>query len=58
LTAGRRIPVATALETLAVGASEAQVLHAYPHLDPDDLREALQFAAVTVRERELPLLAS
>jgi len=28
---------------------------AYPDLDPQDVREALRFAAEDVRERELPL---
>jgi uncharacterized protein (DUF433 family) len=55
---GLRIPVATVLEMLADGLSEAEVLRAYPDLEPGDLQEALRFAAESVRERELPLLAS
>ena len=33
-----------------------EILRAYPDLTLDDIREALRFAAETVRERELPLL--
>jgi uncharacterized protein (DUF433 family) len=55
---GLRIPVATVLDMLAEGLSEADILEAYPDLEHGDLQEALRFAAETVRERELPLLAS
>ena len=55
---GPRIPVATVLDMLAEGLSEADILEAYPDLEHGDLQEALRFAAETVRERELPLLAS
>jgi outer membrane protein TolC len=34
---------------------EAEILAAYPDLEHDDIREALRYAAETVRERELPL---
>ena len=55
---GLRIPVATVLDMLADGLTEAEILEAYPDLEPGDLQESLRFAAETVRERELPLLAS
>ena len=55
---GLRIPVATVLDMLAEGLSEADILEAYPDLEHGDLQEALRFAAETVRERQLPLLAS
>jgi uncharacterized protein (DUF433 family) len=32
-----------------------EILMAYPDLRPEDIREALQYAAEAVRERELPL---
>jgi uncharacterized protein (DUF433 family) len=32
-------------------------LKAYPDLRPEDVREALKYAAEAVRERELPLTA-
>ncbi len=43
---------------LAEGVSEAEVLRLYPDLEPDDLRQALAYAAEAVRERELPLVAA
>ncbi len=55
---GLRIPVATVVEMLAEGMSEDEVLRAYPDLEPEDIREALRYAAVAVREREIPLLST
>jgi uncharacterized protein (DUF433 family) len=52
-----RIPVATVVDMVADGMSTGEILKAYPDLDPDDIREALRFAAEAVRERELPLLS-
>jgi len=53
-----RIPVATILDMAADGIEGKDILQAYPDLEPDDIREALRFAAEAVRERELPVLAS
>lgn len=53
---GLRIPVATVVGMVADGMSNNQILHAFPDLQPDDIREALQYAAEAVRERELPLV--
>lgn len=55
---GLRIPVATVVGMVADGMKSGEILRAYPDLEADDIREALQFAAESVRERELPLLAS
>lgn len=52
-----RIPVATVVGMVADGMANEEILRAYPDLQADDIREALQFAAESVRERELPLLA-
>jgi uncharacterized protein (DUF433 family) len=54
---GLRIPVAAVIGMIADGMTETEVLAAYPDLEPDDIREALRFAAEAVRERELPLTA-
>lgn len=51
-----RIPVATVVGMVAEGMTEAEILRAYPDLEAEDIREALLFAAESVRERELPLL--
>lgn len=55
---GLRIPVATVVGMVADGMSEADIVDTYPDLETDDVREAMQFAAEAVRERELPLAAS
>lgn len=52
---GLRIPVATVVGMVADGMATDEILRAYPDLRPEDIREALQFAAEAVRERELPL---
>ncbi|MEE8583307.1 MAG: hypothetical protein V3T83_00480 [Acidobacteriota bacterium] len=38
--------------------SAKEILQAYPTLVQEDLKEAIQFAAEAVRERELPLVQS
>jgi uncharacterized protein (DUF433 family) len=53
---GLRIPVATIVEMIADGMSEAEILGAYPDLESGDVREALRYAADALRERELPLI--
>ena len=55
---GLRIPVATVVDMVAEGMTEAEILEAYPDLTADDIHEALKFAAEAVRERVLPLTAS
>jgi uncharacterized protein (DUF433 family) len=55
---GLRIPVATVVGMIADGMSNEEIFRAYPDLEAQDIREALRFAAESVRERELPLLAS
>ena len=52
---GLRIPVATVVGMVAEGMAEQEILEAYPSLEPDDIREALRYAADAVRERGLPL---
>lgn len=53
---GLRIPVATVVEMVADGLTEADILAAYPDLEQEDIHEALRYAADAVRERELPLI--
>jgi uncharacterized protein (DUF433 family) len=52
---GLRIPVATVLGMVADGMTHAEILAAYPDLEPDDVHEALRYANEAIRERELPL---
>ena len=51
---GLRIPVATVVGMVADGVPTSEILTAYPDLKEEDIREALQFAAEAVRERDLP----
>ena len=53
---GLRIPVATIVGMVADGMREDEILQAFPDLEPEDIKEALRYAAEAVRERELPLL--
>ena len=54
---GLRIPVATVVGLVAEGVTDAQILSDYPDLEPEDIREALAYAAEAVRERQLPIQA-
>lgn len=55
---GLRIPVATIVGMIANRMTEDEILEAYPDLEPDDIQEALLFAAQAVRERQLPFMES
>jgi uncharacterized protein (DUF433 family) len=55
---GFRIPVATVVGMVADEMTTAEILATYPDLESEDIREALLFAAESVRERELPVLMS
>ena len=44
LIRGLRISVEMILELLAKGATEEEILHDYPQLEPNDLRAALLYA--------------
>jgi len=55
---GLRIPVATIVGMVAEGMSNDEILASYPDLELEDIREALHYAAETVREREIPLIGS
>lgn len=53
---GLRIPVSTVVGMVAEGMTEDEIVHTYPDLNTEDVREALRYAAEAVRERELPLV--
>ena len=52
---GMRVTVGTLLGLMASGHSTADILKAYPYLEEEDLREALEYAAWRTQEQELPL---
>jgi uncharacterized protein (DUF433 family) len=49
---GMRITVGTLVGLLASGHTEARVLELYPYLEPEDLRQALAYAAWRSEEIE------
>ena len=53
---GLRVTVGTILGLLASGRSHAEILRAYPYLEPADIPQCLAYAAWRVEERELPLV--
>ena len=50
---GTRIMVYLVLEMLEEGASQAEILEAYPSLAPDHIKAALHYAARVLEEREI-----
>lgn len=47
---GMRIPVSVIVGQIAHGASWDEVLEGYPDLEPEDIREALEYAAWLTQE--------
>ena len=52
---GTRIPVASVVGMVAEGLTHAEIFDAFPQLAPEDIQDALRYAAAAVDERELPL---
>ena len=52
---GTRIMVSIILDNLAAGHSEDLILKNYPTLKVEDIRAAIQYAAVLAREEIIPL---
>jgi uncharacterized protein (DUF433 family) len=50
-----RMPVATVVGMIADGMTSDEILAEHPDVTPEDIREALLYAAEAVRVRELPL---
>ena len=55
---GMRITVALVVNLVANGMTTDQILAEYPDLEPDDIREALQYAASLANEEVHPLSGS
>ncbi len=47
---GMRIPVSVVVRQIAHGATHAEILAGYPDLEPEDIVQALQYAAWLTRE--------
>ena len=52
---GLRVTVGTVIGLLAAGRSREEILNAYPYLEPEDIEQALAYAAWRLEERELSL---
>lgn len=52
---GMRITVSLVINLVANGMSMADIIDAYPYLEPDDVRQALQYAAWLAEETVYPL---
>ena len=55
---GLRVTVGAIVGLVATGATEAEILRAYPYLEAEDIREALAYAAWRSQEAEIPLAAA
>jgi uncharacterized protein (DUF433 family) len=52
---GMRITVSLILNLVANGMTMAEIFEAYPYLEPEDVRQALQYAAWFAEETVSPL---
>ena len=52
---GMRITVSLIVNLVANGMTIAEILEAYPYLEPEDVRQALQYAAWLAEETVHPL---
>ena len=52
---GLRVTVGTVVGLVAKGVPHAEILRLYPYLLPEDIGEALSYAAWRVEELEVPL---
>ena len=48
---GLRITVSVLLKMLAAGKTEAEIISAYPELEPEDIRQSMQYAAWIVSDQ-------
>jgi len=54
---GMRITVRRVLELIATYPDRATLLAEYPYLEPEDIQQALRYAAATVDDERLDLVA-
>jgi uncharacterized protein (DUF433 family) len=55
---GLRVTVGTIVGLVAADHSPEKILGLYPYLTPEDIREALSYAAWRIEEVEVPLLVA
>jgi uncharacterized protein (DUF433 family) len=51
---GMRMPVSVVLDLLADGASHEEILTEHPDLEPEDIKQCLEYAAWLARSRLVP----
>jgi uncharacterized protein (DUF433 family) len=54
---GMRVTVSLVLNLVAQGMSTAEIIAAYPYLEPEDIRQSLQYAAWLADESIQPMEA-
>jgi uncharacterized protein (DUF433 family) len=54
---GMRIPVSLVVNQIAHGASQEEVLRDYPDLEPEDIQQAMEYAAWLTSEEIHPATA-
>lgn len=50
---GMRVPVSLILNLVANGKTVAEIIEDYPYLEPEDIRQSLQYAAWLVQEERV-----
>lgn len=55
---GLRVTAAMIVGLLAAGRDRAEILKAYPYLEPEDIDQSLAYAAWRLEERDLPLVGA
>ena len=55
---GMRITVAHVVNMVANGMTAKEILEEYPDLQPEDIQQALQYAAFMTRDETYPLTAA
>ena len=53
-----RVTVGTIVGLVAAGRSREEILQLYPYLEPDDISEALSYAAWRADEFDVPISSS
>jgi len=52
---GMRMPVATIIRCVASGMTTQEIIEDYPDLEPEDITEALKYAAMLTEDRVIPV---
>jgi len=53
-----RVPVSLILNLIANGKTDSEILEDYPYLEPEDIKQSLQYAAWLSREKVIPISSS